>query len=147
MKLLLDTNLLIDYLGRKKPFFDDAQKIIAAGYFHDASLFVSAGSVKDAFYVLNHYVPSERIQRSITALFEVVRPVVLDAHDLSMAASLLWDDFEDCLIALSAVKTSANYLITRDQAGFSRSMVPALSPSEWLNLMEQRGLTYDSVVL
>ena len=147
MKLLLDTNLLIDYLGRKEPFFDDAQKIIAAGYFHDAELFVSAGSVKDAFYVLNHYAPSERIQRSFTSLFDVVRPVALDARALSAAASLLWDDFEDCLIALSAVKSSADYLITRDRAGFSRSMVPALSPSEWLNLMEQRGLIYDSAAL
>ena len=35
MNLLLDTNVLIDYLGRKPPFFEDAERIVAAGYFGD----------------------------------------------------------------------------------------------------------------
>ena len=52
MNLLLDTNVIIDYLGRKEPFFDSAMKIVAAGFFGDATLWMSAGSAKDAFYVL-----------------------------------------------------------------------------------------------
>ena len=38
MNLLLDTNVIIDYMGRQKPFFENAERIIAAGYFGDATL-------------------------------------------------------------------------------------------------------------
>ena len=51
---------------------------------------------------------------------------------------LMMDDLEDCLVALCAQSARADYLVTRDTKGFSRSLVPVVSPSEWLALMEQR---------
>ena len=44
MNLLLDTNVLIDYLGRKEPFFANAERIVAAGFFGDATLWMAAQS-------------------------------------------------------------------------------------------------------
>lgn len=64
MNLLLDANVFIDYLGRKEPFFADARAIVAAGFFGDAKLWVPAQAATDAFYVLNRYVPSERLQKN-----------------------------------------------------------------------------------
>lgn len=148
MILLLDTNVVIDYLGRKKPFFEDAEKIIAAGYFGDAQLWVPVQSLKDAFYVLSHYADSHKIQDAILKLLEVVAPVDLAADDVTAAARSKWDDFEDCLIATCASKVAADYLVTRDSAGFTRSSVPPIAPSDWLALMaEKEHVTFASVVL
>lgn len=148
MNLLLDTNVLIDYLGKKAPFYDDALRIIAAGYFGDAKLWVPAQSFKDAFFVLSHYVNSANIQAAFREVLEVVEPVPLTAEDISIAAQLEWDDFEDCLVAISASKIGAQRLITRDKKGFSRSMVPPQSPHEWLETMRSgHRLHYDSVKL
>lgn len=144
MNLLLDTNVIIDYLGRKEPFFDPAQQIVAAGYFGDASLWMPAQSAADAFYVLSHYLNSARIQSLLARLFEVVKPVALSADALIDAARLQWDDYEDCLVMLGAVKARADYLITRDKTGFTRSAVPALTPQEWLALQTKRGIGYTS---
>ena len=77
--------------------------------------------------------------------FRIITPVALTADDLTRAARLQWDDYEDCLIAIAAQKARADYLITRDAKGFDRSMVPALSPTAWLDLMEDKGLVYDAV--
>lgn len=77
--------------------------------------------------------------------FDIIEPVSLSADDLRRAARLRWDDYEDCLIALAADKAHADYLITRDARGFSRSPVPALSPPDWLGLMRESGLVYDEV--
>ena len=147
MNLLLDTNVIIDYLGCQKPYFDPAMKVVAAGFFGDASLWMAAGSAKDAFYVLNHFVDSCRIQSALLELFKVVRPVSLTAEDLERAARLQWDDFEDCLIAVSALKAQADYIITRDARGFERSMVPVQTPEEWLVAMESKGITYTEVTM
>lgn len=53
MNLLLDTNVLIDYRGRKEPFFPAAQKVVIAGFFGDVRLWAPAQSFVDAFYVLS----------------------------------------------------------------------------------------------
>lgn len=148
MNLLLDTNVLIDYLGRKEPFFPAAQKVVIAGFFGDARLWAPAQSFVDAFYVLSRYVEPARLQAAIAKTLTVIAPVDLTGAALERAAHLGWDDLEDCLIALAAEKAGADYLITRDAKGFSRSAVPALSPDAWAALMrEEHGLDYGEVLL
>ena len=148
MNLLLDTNVLIDYLGRKAPFFDAAQRIVAAGFLGDVRLWTSVSSLKDAFYVLDHYLDSACVQRAIASACEVIVPVDLSGEEALRAAKLGWRDYEDCLIALAAEKVHADYVITRDAKGFSRSSVPPISPAAWLEEMErEHGLAYGVVNL
>ena len=147
MNLLLDTNVLIDYLGRKAPFFSSAEQVVAAGFFGDADLWTPAQSFKDSFYVLEHYISSERIQRAILELTNVVHVVSLTEDDIKRAARLNWPDFEDCLVSLSAEKSHSEAIITRDKIGFALSSVPSLSPDEWLETQKARGITYGSTVL
>ncbi len=146
MNLLLDTNVLIDYLGRKDPFFEPAKKLIIAAFFGDVKLWVPAQSATDAFYVLAHYMNPAKVQKSIVKALELIAPVDLTGADLERAARLSWDDMEDCLISIAANKANADYLITRDAAGFARSSIPILSPTAWAQLMrEEHGLDYDEV--
>jgi predicted nucleic acid-binding protein len=147
MNLLLDTNVLIDYVGRRAPFFEDAERVIAAGYFGDARLWMAAQSATDIFYVLSKYAASVDIQRSLEKLYEVVMPVSLTSTDLSRATRLLWPDYEDCLISLAAENCRADYIVTRDTRGFDRSCVPAVYPSDLLKAMEGRGIFYEAVDL
>ena len=148
MNLLLDTNVVIDYLGRKPPFFEDAERIIAAGYFGDAQLWASAQSFKDAFYVLSHYAPADRVQDAIIALMDVVNLVDLTGDDIARAARLKWPDMEDCLIALSAQKADADHLVTRDEKGFGRSAVAPITPADWLSKMrEDQNVTFLAIDL
>ena len=148
MNLLLDTNVIIDFMGRKKPFFANAERIIAAGYFGDVTLWTSVQSLKDAFFVLSHYIDSARVQAAILNLVEIVNPVDLTGDDVVRAARLQWNDLEDCLIAVSAAKANADFIITRDRKGFTRSMTPTRTPGEWLReTREMHGLTFDAVEL
>lgn len=148
MILLLDANVFIDYLGRKEPFFPDAQKVVMAGFFGDAKLWVPAQSITDAFYILNRYVDAEPLQKAILKALELIRPVSLTADDVERGARLSWPDLEDCLIALAAEKVHADYLITRNGKDFSRSPVPALSPAAWLEMMHtEKGISFEEVEL
>lgn len=144
--LLLDTNVIIDYLGRRHPFCEDAQRVIASGFFGDTQLWMSAQSAKDAYYVLCHYADSDAIQDALLNLYPLVKPVALTSESLERGAALKWSDYEDCLVVLAAEDAHADYLITRDKRGFSRSSVPTVSPSEWLLLHERKtGVSYDIV--
>ncbi len=148
MNLLLDTNVYIDFLGRRPPFFEPACKVVAAGFFGDAKLWLPAHSANDAFYVLSRYQKAETVQHAMLESFEVISPVAPSPEDILRTARLNWPDYEDCLVSLCADKARADYLITRDPRGFERATVPAFSPLEWLALMErEHGLTYDSASL
>ena len=145
MNLLLDTNVIIDYLGRRQPFFSAVERVIAAGFFGDVKLWASTLSLKDAFYVLERLVGSTQLQRSFVKLNEVVSFVSVAEEDALRAARLEWPDFEDCLIAQCAEKARADYLITRDLDGFARSSVPAIHPTTWLEHMKEQGLDYEAL--
>ncbi len=147
MNLLLDTNVYIDFLGRKEPFYPAAMRIAAAGYFGDCRLWVAAQSINDAFYVLSRYVDAAQVQQAIGKSFQVIAPVSLALADYEHAVRLNWPDMEDCLVAIAAEKVRADYLITRDATGFARSMVPAIAPDQWLAIMRDRGVEYDEVLL
>lgn len=146
MNLLLDTNVLIDYVGSREPFFDDAKKILAAGFFNYAKLWVSAQSIKDAYYVLSNYADQKHVQRALRRTLDVVAPVSLSAKDAVRGLYLEWDDYEDCLISLCAVAVKADFIITRDEKGFARSPIPVLAPDSWLELMkDEHNLEYNLV--
>ena len=143
MNILLDTCVLIDFLGRRQPFFDAAQRVVAAGYFGDAKLWTSVQNLKDAYYVLCKYVGSQAAQDTIEAACEVITPVDTTACDALRALRLRWNDYEDCMISVCAAKVGADYLLTRDVKGFERSSTPAVTPAAWLDRMREMGLIYD----
>lgn len=87
MNLLLDTNILIDYLGRREPFFAQAERIVAAGFFGDATLWMAAQSPKDAFYVLERYASSQHIQQALLETYRIITSVALTADDLTRVCS------------------------------------------------------------
>ena len=146
MNLLLDTNVYIDYLGRKEPFFPAAGQLMAAGFFGDAKLWVPAQSAVDAFYVLSKYISAAAVQDAIAESFKVITPVSLTEEELRRGTRLKWDDLEDCLISLATVKAQADYLVTRDPKGFERSPIPVVSPPEALALLVDEGrVVYDVI--
>ena len=148
MNVLLDTNVLIDYVGKRPPHYDEAEKVMAAGYFGDAKLWVSAQSLKDAYYVLSGYADQLRVQKALRRSLDVITLAPLTARDAERGLYLEWDDYEDCLIGLCAESVKADYIITRDKKGFARSSIPPLSPSDWLSLMkEDYHLEYDALEL
>ena len=126
---MLDTNILIDYLGRRESFFVQAERIVAAGFFGNVTLWMAAQSPKDACYVLERYTSSQSSQQALLETCHIITPVALTEDDLTRAARLQWDDYRDCLVAIAAQKAGADYLITRDAKGFDRSMVPTISPA------------------
>lgn len=147
MNLLVDTCVYIDFLGRKAPFFEEAVQVVAAGFFGGAKLWIASQSINDAFFVLNRYMDSQKIQQAIAESLAVFTPVALSPQDYQRAAALGWKDLEDCLVALCAEKAKANWLVTRDAKGFERSPVPAISPTDWLALKRAEDFEYGQVEL
>jgi predicted nucleic acid-binding protein len=146
MRLFLDTNVMLDYIGKRGEEEMPSRHLHIVQMFRDAEFYVSAKSYTDVFYVANHFTQSQELQQRILQSLEVYSVCSIDAQDIAAACQWGWDDFEDALIAIAAEKCGADYLITND-ADFEGGRVPRLTPQGFLDLMREHGITYTAMDL
>lgn len=136
MRILLDTNVLIDLYTQRPPYGEIVQKLLVMKEFGDAELWASAKSFTDIFYVLHKTYSSDFIQRAFEESFQWLEICSIDSADLLRATNRRWSDFEDCLIDVCAEKVKADYLLTRDKKGFTDGHVPAITPIDFFDYIE-----------
>lgn len=148
MKLLLDTNALIDFLACRKPYVDAIRKLCIGSVFGDLQLWVSTQSFADAFYVLRKSKDEAAVKQAMLASLEFFLPCGTYAADLKPALESDWPDLEDYLVAHSTKHIQAEYLITRDTELIDRSPAPALDAAAFLAYWEEtQRLVYDEIDL
>lgn len=148
MRLLLDTNVLLDLLACREEFYREVCAIKAMGLYGDADLWVSAKSFTDVFYLMRRHseFDSAAIQDVILENLAYLNVCGIGKEDIENSARAKWPDFEDCLVALCAEKVKADVLITRDRKGFELSRVTPCSPSDFVDHLEKEyGIVYDEV--
>ncbi len=146
MKVLLDTNVLIDYYAHREPYFQDAKRLRIMQEFGDAELWAFIQSFSDIAYILRNEAGSKELQTAFLASLSFLHVCSLDQNDLKLACQASWNDFEDCLVEQCSQKLKAEFILTRDKEGFSKSDATVLSPSEFFAMLaEEYGITYDSI--
>ena len=131
MVVLIDTNVIIDFLVAREPFYDSALRVMekCAG---EADGYMAFHSLPNLWYILRK-VPVETRRLWLENVCKVLK--VASASQEAVMAAIKMDnfkDFEDCLQDRCAEEVSANYIITRNIADFEASVVSAIEPDEWL---------------
>jgi len=133
MKVLIDTNIIIDILEKRMPFFPDSYKIIQLGLNRELETFMSAGAVTDVYYIINRSINNANTAREkIFVLTSLLNICSTTPEDIDSALLLNVTDFEDSVIASIAKHEKADYIITRNENDFANSPVPAISPARFL---------------
>jgi predicted nucleic acid-binding protein len=133
MKVLVDTNVIIDILDRREPFFGDSYKLIQLAVQGKLEAFMSAGAVTDVFYIISRSIrDAQKAREKIIALTALIGFCDTTASDINAALTLNIADFEDAVIASAARRERADYIVTRNEAGFTDSPVPAIDPTQFL---------------
>jgi len=146
MKLLIDTNVLLDVFLCREQFITDAKKLFIMKQFKDAELWIAAQSYTDLYYVGAKAHGSDRMQKILKEVFPLLNVCSIDGADISYALDEQWQDFEDCLIWRAAKKIKADYIVTRNVADFTRSDIPVLTPGEFFSTIEsEQNLVYEEV--
>lgn len=133
----VDTNVLLDFLVERQPFFAAADAVFEAASQGRMRIIVTITSLSTAYYV--HC----RTIRSAPSAIESMRRLstlvaIAPATDAIVAAALAagWPDFEDALQYFAArAVPNVTAIITRDPAGFARGALPVLSPAAALALL------------
>lgn len=134
-RILIDTNVLLDYLLTREPFYDDAKKVLLACVEGKAKGCIAAHSISNMFFILRKdYNARERreILSSLCSIFDVEG--IDKAKLLAGLKNEEFSDFEDCLQMECAKAYGAQYIVTRNVADYTSSEIKAIMPKDYLAL-------------
>jgi predicted nucleic acid-binding protein len=134
MRVLVDTNVLIDFIAQRFPFCTSAEQIVYACGNGKIEGYIAAHSISNLFYILRkQYTVEERRQvlKDMCTLFTVVE---IDSKKIVEAlGDNGFDDLEDCLQEKCAVAVEADYIITRNIKDFMNAQVKSLDSETFVN--------------
>ena len=132
MKILIDTNVILDVLCSREKFLEDSSKIWKLCEVKKLDGYVSALSIPNIVYILRKELTPEKTQQIIDQIFIVFNIIDLKAVDLKEAAAMKPSDYEDALQMICASRIKADFIITRNIKDFMESKITAIKPSELL---------------
>ncbi len=134
-KILIDTNVLLDYLLEREPFFEDAKEVILSCADGNVKGCIAAHSISNMFFILRKdYNAKERreVLSNLCSIFDVEG--IDKAKLLAGLANEDFSDFEDCLQMECAKSYGADYIVTRNVSDYTVSEVKAIMPKDYLEL-------------
>ena len=136
MVLLIDTNLIIDYLAEREQFKTTDDKLFDYILSNRVSGCLAAHSVTNMWYILRKLMTAEKRRELFLSILGTFDVIALDKQKLISALERRnFTDFEDCLQDECAQDAHADYIVTRNKKDFQWSKVKALTPEEMLELM------------
>lgn len=134
MKVLIDTNVILDVLCNRTEFVEDSLKVFKCCEVNQLTGYISALSIPNIVYIMRKELSRDRIKEILSILTSIFTVIDLRESDLTKAASLEFRDYEDAVQSACAERVKANYIVTRNVKDFGNSAVPAVKPSEVLSI-------------
>ena len=134
MRVLVETDVILDILQKREPFFTDSYRALRRALENDAECLISASAATDIFYVLRKSLGSaQQAKEHIDQLAQVVSFADEQGMDIHTALMRAMPDFEDAVVDAVAERSGASYILTRNIKDFTGSVVPAILPADFLN--------------
>jgi predicted nucleic acid-binding protein len=135
VKLFVDTNVVLDVLAQREPWFNDSARLLAHIEQGGATGHIAAHTLTTLHYLLSKHLGQQKTAAVLIDLTTMLRVEPVDHQVLQQALALGWRDFEEAVQAVTAAHCQANYLVTRNPRDFRQSLVPTITPSELLLLL------------
>ncbi len=136
-KLFVDTNIVIDLLSRREPFFQESATLFSLADKKEIELTVSSLTIANTSYVLLRQMDSNKVKSILRKLRLIVKTLSLDDKIIGLALNdETFSDFEDGLQHFTALENNQEIIITRNLKDFKNSKVPAMTAQQFLETIK-----------
>lgn len=132
MKVLFDTNVILDLLLEREPHVSTAEQLLSLVDANRIEGLICSTTVTTIHYLASRAVGASAAAQHIRTLHTLFSIACIDLEVLRSALDLGFADFEDAVIHEAARNAGASALVTRNGKDFARSALPVFSPSELL---------------
>ena len=136
MKILIDTNVIIDALTGREPFRSSAEQIFILAANQVEDFFITASSATDIYYLIRKYMhDTEQAKKTMSKLYELFGILDVTSIDCQEALLIKVRDYEDAVICCCAERNRIDYIVTRNIKDFKQSNVKILLPEDFIQLI------------
>lgn len=133
MKIMCDTNIILDVMLDREPFAEKSADVLKLCEDRIIEGFITASSITDIFYLIRKQTHSNDIAYNATGkLLEIVSICDVTNQEVLSAYQQRAKDFEDCLLATCAKSINCDYIVTRNIKDFESFAVPAITPTDFM---------------
>ena len=131
-QLLVDTNIVLDLLAQRKPFYMEAAELFSLADKKQIRLSLSSLSLANTHYVLAKHKPESEARKIIRNFKILVQVLSFDDTIADLALNSDFRDFEDAVQYFTAIENEQDAIITRNMSGFRESRIPVMTPREFI---------------
>ena len=132
---VLDTNVVLDVLEPRLPWFDDSAAVLAGAESGRIKGMIAADAVPTLFCLLAKQTTNDLARTRIDDLLRILDVAPVDKEVLAQALLLPYADLEDAVQMAAADRVGADYVVSRDVALYRPGPLPVVSPAELLALL------------
>ncbi len=138
MKIVIDTNVLLDAIVNREPFSQEAQDIFNLILDNKVEGFITANSITDIYYIARKHMNHDDLRNTMRSLFAIFSIIDVLGDDCKNALDFPLEDYEDALLVVCGGKVMIDHIITRDKEFIDKadSSVSVITPKELLQKIE-----------
>jgi len=131
-QILLDTNIVLDLLARRMPFYNDAAELFSLADKKTIRLSLSSLSLANIHCVLKKLKPEQEARNIIRNFKILVQVLSLDNKIVDLALNSDFKDFEDAIQYFTAIENDKELIVTRNMSGYRESKIPVMTAREFI---------------
>ena len=140
MKLLIDTNVVLDVLLRREPFFRTAAEVLNLTQRDEVREYVSASAITDIYYIANKQMKDrDAVRDLLKRLLMIVSVAAVSEWEIQNALNLAWGDFEDSVQYSVALLNEMDGIVTRNPSDYQEANIRIWLPEQALELFANEG--------
>lgn len=138
MKVLIDTNVILDVILKRQPFYDFSAKVLELAD-KGVEEYISASAVTDIFYLAYRDLKDrDKVIGLMKDVLEIAKIISVSEKEIFNAFDLNWKDFEDAVQHSAALSNGIDIIVTRNMKGFSQAEVKICTPEEVIQFIDTK---------
>ena len=136
MKVLFDTNVVLDLLLDRKPFADPAVYLFSKVERAEMTGYLCATTMTTIHYLVTKALSNQQAVTHLHMLLSLFEIAPVTRIVIEQALELECSDFEDGVLHEAALHAGVSYIVTRNSSDFKKSKIPVYSPNEFINMLK-----------
>ena len=132
-RLLIDTNIVIDLLAKREPYYSDSAGLFSRADKKQVQLSLSSLTFANTNYILLKTKKPNEVKLILRKLKLLADVLPLDDKIIDLALNdTNFTDFEDGLQYFTALENDQDIIITRNLKDFKKSKIPVMTAEQYL---------------
>ena len=135
MRILIDTDVCLDFVLERQPFFIEANKIFQTIALNKVTAFVASITIINIYYFGRKEKGRDFALQEIQKLLKLIEICSVNLNTLQHAIFSPVTDYEDAVQCESALSENLDAIVTRNTKDFENSPIQIYSPNEFLQTL------------